>query len=445
MSRWEEELNRLRKLVKAKFSEFEAMWTPSAPGTATRDNRPGAANQAGPRRSQEATAGSGPARGSMIERALALHWPRPAPDPEATAARLEAQLAETAALNAARVAAAGLVAAYRGRLEEARSLLGIVDGFDRYNDAGASRLAFQWLAADAADRADWRYALDLGSSHGDQDPSGQLRFFAALAGWHLRLPEQLVSPLELRQMADGMPDVANAQALVTAATHQGGPVPQQLPHDGLLSRAVAMHTVVRATPASRLQTRDLKELAALWDRVLRSRAIRRHITQRAAALGATVTAGALLERLAETVRSDLSATLLSGSVQLSEVADGERDGILGGLIDALEMRLCAELDISMVALTERLDAGRELTLLGECHQWLSLRRQVDRLGRLCGASGRLVAFNTVYPQVGQWSIDLWNSRKAHSLANAMFRWIAELAGGIEEQRVAETYRNNQEW
>lgn len=454
MSWWDEDLARLKKLVKNTFAEFEAIWSPQGkPGTATRDNQPAGEeprwtrdNKPRPGQGQPQPRTRKAAAGPMVDRAMLLHRPGDDTDVAATLKRLENQLAETAALDAARLTAAGLVAAYRGRPEEARSLLELVDGFDRYNDPGAARIALQWLAADAASRGDWVRARALGLAKSDKDPTGQVAFFAALATWHLRLDDELKSPLELQQMADAMPDVANALELVTAATSPGGPVPAELEHDeGLLGQAVAMHAKLRATPASQLQTSEVRQLGRLWDRVLQSRHVARGIGERAAALGARTKSNQVLERLSETVQADLGKKLLDSHVDLSEVADGDRDGVLGGLIDRLEERLSTELDMSMAALGERLDAERSLPLLGECQQWLSLRRQVDRLGRLCGASGRLVAFNSVYPSVGSWSIDLWNKRKAHSLANAMFHWIADSANAIEEYRVAETYTKNQEW
>lgn len=447
VSSFRDELAKLAGLVRGKVEEFESIWAPKNPGTGHRVDRPARWSRTGAE-----PAPRGNPSGDSLAKAIALHDPHSAlsvEDAEALAELLEKRLQTEAEPNAARLAVAGLVAAFRGRYAEARSLLEIVDGYDRLNDLKVARVARRWLVADAAGRGDWSSVMDCGAtdsigSKGAARGDEEVLFFVSLAGWHLRAATVL-DPLTLQAMAQRMPDPLAATSFVEAATSPGGP-PSSVPLQGdLVAEAVAAHARLLRTPATVLDAVQIKTHMALWDRCLASRSVQSRWALRISTLAASTSSSALAERLGASVKADVETMLLAGHVDLGEVADADRRGLLGSLIEDLEERLADELEVSVASLGHRIDAATDLPLLEECRQWLALRRQGERLARLCGTSGRLVAFNTLYPAVGNWACDLWNRRRARALPNAIFVWTAQIAEEVDDVRAWELYTKNREW
>lgn len=351
--------------------------------------------------------------GAVFFAALALlHARRSEP---ATMAWLETRLVEAVHLRGMSLAAAGLLAAARGKRETARSLLAAVDGpHGRPAARVARRAARTWLITDAARRGDWGAVLTLGRRSGFamRWPSLMGAIAARILGdprapsdWRLRLA-WFVTP----HRRATWPMVRRALSVPRGAESAA---PEPTDTEGALDAALHAHAACLRAPSSTA----LSAAARAWD----------------AARAST----ALTERWLETVEDDLS----HHAWLAAEGATATSPTLTAAARRARRRELDA-LAFDVRDLERRMAEKLRLHVLEEWMAWSTLRRRCERALRGADPSERRGVFVTVYSGACNYAVWLFNGRGEKLLANRIFRWLLEIGEGVADPSAVTLLKKN---
>ncbi len=373
-------------------------------------------------------------------------------EPSSTAiVALEQSRGNAERLGATQVLATGLIAAARGDREAARQLIASVGEIGvKTSPKLAHKLAREWLVADAAESGSWERVADLAGKPGPR--TRMTRLLGAVG-----------SRLSQRQKAPGTPllwlhwavapsrrntlQLVRAAARVAPAGGSGKNQPRLRLDTSIrpepYADALDSHVAVLTKREHRgLVAVDLASLARVWDRALGAPGTRAMIMQRAAILGARSGERALSD-LCQAVATDLAD--LARSAELA-IADWRPDKtcstVLADAQRQLENELMASIELAFDVLFERTSAKRQLSSIDEWREWLSHRAMYQRAASLGGIEMRRLAFHHVHHTVCKLAVWLWNERKEHLMANAMFRWLLTEAMAVGDTEAIELQSRN---
>ncbi len=319
------------------------------------------------------------------------------------------------------VAAAGLIAAARGRRETARLLLASVDVIPNRLAPSAVRYAARsWLVADAAERGDWRHVAALGRGRGS----------------YVRWP-YLMGAIAQRLLGDAKaPSRAALVVLFLVAPHRRATLPilrralavprststqhQADPDRDALDHALEMHVAFLRAPTARAVVRA----GQAWDAVRASPSAAAIVARRA--LAVEVSGDVALERMIERVASELAP-------YVSRVLPRERASSVTLTAAQEHARRLAFDDIETLAtaLQARHASKTPLNVLSEWCEWSALRTRCERLFRETDdADARRAAFEIVYPASCNYAAWIFNARLEKLLANGIFSWLLTEAKAV---------------
>jgi hypothetical protein len=345
---------------------------------------------------------------------------------------------DRASVRGAGVVAAGLLAAQRGDLPDARALLASIDLLDPVLVPPLARsIALDWLATDAADRRAWgelRTWCETTPSHsshakwlywvalrqlGEAVPLSRgvrawLRAPARRRNW--RLLQRV-----LRDPSSRWPVVEPHQAAVVAANDGGG----------IARSAVALHLEA----LYRGETDALRHSATAWDRTLWNFDFRRRLRARVLALGCMSTVEQLVTALHRDVSEDLA-----GLLDPSELPEWGTEKTMG---EAIVRRRRVVLRILREAATE-LSTGRRASSPGPTMDvWAACMRVRDAYETLTAfdpAPSARTSYAVVERELGMAAAWLYNTRREHGLAGALSTWLVMQAEQVRDEQAAEHHR-----
>jgi hypothetical protein len=296
--------------------------------------------------------------------------------------------------------ALGFLAAHRGDGEAARDLLRGARFYDRaVTPRLASRLLCSWGVAEAAQRGDWRRVLTLARRPGPRTRRVRRlgRVAAALSG----LPDAGRFSVSARLQLDLLVTWRPAERRLLRRALRGldaGPTAQVEPAaPGWVARAQA------------------------WDHQLGALQASEQWAARAAALGVAQPETAV-EALREEVVRDLAvearAAPLPQGERLTEVALEVLDRLAEERFEPLE-QACA-------ALRDRVGRGERVPMEAELREWAQIRRLYERAAAL-GPGHQRSAMHVAHGAVCDQAVWLYNHHDVRRTANAMMRWLLEIA------------------
>lgn len=392
--------------------------------------------------------------GACLGAALALGRRGAVPDP-ATLEWLRARLAALKPLRGAGVAALGFVEAARGDVDAARALLASVEEVHELAAPPTARvLAAEWRAAEAAARGDWTEVERIGRAR--RPPRNAMtRFLGAVAARFLgRAPVPGNAKLVLSWLLAGRRLrtwrlVRRALAAPREAIPFADALEDELPESGgqrtttvrgralRLRRALALHASLwreaRVFPA------DLRRLGRTWDKAVHDGGTRKLAADRARTLG--LPGGeATLRTLGQEVQEDLVALARRAGCALEE---DERSGeLLRTAARRLRHDLLTEIELTAKRMAARADEKRALPAVDEWREWVAFRATCERAFDQCGMTLRRLAFPTLNEHVTHFGCWLFNVRQEKAIANAIFRWLLDVAHEVGDTRAIELQTKN---
>lgn len=370
----------------------------------------------------------------LIAASRALHRKRDF-DAEA-AAWIEDKIQEQTSLRAGAIVAAACIAAARGDRNGARVLFESVRTLDpRASSTAATRVAAEWLAADAAARGAWEEVITIGATLVGSSRSAWL-----LAGVAKRLLGKPDAPGRSALLARWLfaPGRRHTFAIVERAlsvpdgaapeddADDAAPLPPIAEGGDLLARALAAHA--RLLAAKKPTPRDVAQVGRAFDAAFEEDALGARIDERGALLGA-MRAGEVLGRFRRDVEDSLFQLLKSHRIALDDTVDD-----LGEVSGRAQRRLRDETLSVIEALSDavrnRVSERRALSVIDEWREWTALRMAYERGVLLGGPELRYLAFTKVHSDVCALAVWLFNDRKERPLANAMFRFLLAEATAV---------------
>jgi hypothetical protein len=115
--------------------------------------------------------------------------------------------------------------------------------------------------------------------------------------------------------------------------------------------------------------------------------------------------------------------------------------VLQQVVDELRSERMDALEITVAAWRQRLEDGRDRAPVDELQEWVALRGLAQSVART-GADGRYLAWEASQWAIGELAVRLWNVRREHRLANAIFRTLLEEARVVGDTRAAEAQAAN---
>lgn len=369
--------------------------------------------------------------------------------------KLRASDASFHPLRGAGIAAAAMLASYRGDLEGARALFESVAMLDeRACPPVARRVAKRWLAADAAARGDWEKVAELSA-----DGMVEGRDLGLLGAIARRLLDARAAIGEAPRWAADValwiywivaPNRVATLPLVRRALSSArrAPAPRAegpeiraaaVPEGDRWGRAVALHASLLVKAEGQITGDDLRRLGGAWDAAFEDEAAQAEVRERALTIGAA-SADATLGALRRSAAEDLANLARAAGVPHSAWEDlGET---VGRATRLLRDELLAELELTCDRLRRRVDDRRELPASDEWREWVALKTQYERAAELVGPELRRLAFPKVDSDVCHLAVWLFNVRRQRALSNAMFRWLLAEAEALGDQRSADLSRKN---
>jgi hypothetical protein len=345
--------------------------------------------------------------------------------------RLEARLSKSKALRGAGICGAGLLAAARGELADARALLESVSTLDNnVTPRPARRIALEWLAVDAVASGEWTRALEIARNRRPRSRlvillgriAGRLLAVDRSSAWMLWVL-WAIAPRRRATLAL----VRRALSAPIGSAQEPSPIPVEvlLPEGSEpLVVALGLRSAIGRRPAKSLADEDFVRLGRSWDRALDSEATKRWVIERAAALGAC-RSEQLLDEVSREIEQDLGALALERERPLGpELADSEH---LRRASRVLREKLFTEIEGASEAIARRAEEKRALSPIDEWREWLRFKALADRGATLGGVELVRLIYPKVHGEVGKLSVWLWNVRKEKAIANAIFRWMRDRA------------------
>lgn len=248
---------------------------------------------------------------------------------------------------------------------------------------------------------------------------------AACVGWWLLAPRKRHTWALLRGTTT-LPTSTTAEAS-SATSH--GPVADSVTFGGAARR----HAELARTPV--LAVGDVAHLARTWEQALKD-AIRT-VRARAAVLGVN---GADAEGgLRSTVHDALVG--LVQRLDLSTIDVGTLPVALQQAVGDVRSQRLDALEIAVAAWRHRLEDGVDRQPVDELREWTGLRHLAKAVART-GDDGAWLAHEASQWVVCELAVRLWNVRREHRLANAIFRSLLDDATRVGDARSAETQKAN---
>ena len=363
---------------------------------------------------------------AVVYGALALA--RTSPSEEAIG-WLERRLRNSEAIQGAGVVAAGLLAALRKDIDQARGLLGIADRMHTRLIPRSMRLiARDWLVVDAARLGNWHRVVRLGR-HGmirlrwsysmarigerlTRDPKAWRNWLLWLC--FLWAPRRRVTyPLFRRALA--VPVRRSVQPDAAPPSTPGLPLTL-----GGLARAL-----------ERVNAHDRELLARSIEAVNRDLDSQHEmIEQRLSVLGGRGDAGSVLAQFRQRL-IELVTPLIEDDPHLARAA--QPDSIIEQAVWQVRRRLLGDIDARCKDYRERTAGENSLDLVAEWEAWARLNGSVTRLLELDSAAENIL-FQMVYAPVCNFAVYQHNGRKRIALAHDMFVWLLRYAHDTPEAR-----------
>ncbi len=398
-----------------------------------------------------------PVGGACLAGALALLH-REAHDADA-ASTIGTEIAEAKEIGTAGISAAGLLAASRGDLSNARELLQgalLIEG--KKAIPYAQTIAREWLIADAATRGAWQQVVAIGS---EPWPTISLRarFLVAVAGrftgahsatntglwllWLLCPGHQKTRPLfeRARHIPQALHPRRYSPGTGETTTHNIDDLPE-LP-EAKLARAIVLHAhwSARDPLHLRLVPDRLVTLLRAWDSAYRSGELQKHTDARASILRIPTKAKALRERFLAEVTGDLAELTIRAGVPLTEYLSAP--GELSQRVSlAVRSRMLDEVEELSERLGQRSDDRSELPAVDEWREWTWLRQRYELAGRLGGIDLRRLMFPEVHRIACSFAVWLWNERREYGISTPIFRWLLAEAEAVGDESAIELQRRN---
>lgn len=347
---------------------------------------------------------------------------------------LESLLIRRAPFGVQEVTAYGLIAAKRGHLDDARSLLASAGDLSRnHAPTLASALAAEWVAADAAARGDWDRAYEVA-----QDDAHRTRATLLVGDVAARLTGRgEVPPWRLWLRWAVAPHRIHTRRLVKRALDQAtGSATRVVPDAVVLPRAddpfvaaLTLHAALLKRPTEALLFEDVVRLARSWDEAFEAGASAQAIAERAAVLGAPASDRALVQVM-DDVEQDLAALLRSADLVPAGPMVVSRT--LEGAFKKLRAEALAELELAANLLEHRVDDKRPLPAVDEWRDWQKLRHQAEAAFRVGDAKLKRLVFSALHGPVCALAVWLFNDRQERHAAHAIFSWLLDRAVEVED-------------
>jgi hypothetical protein len=336
------------------------------------------------------------------------------------------------------MAAAGVLAAARGRKETTRRLFHAIDAVSPNSPRVARSVARSWLVADAAERGAWDEVVTLG-----RPGFKAIRWPRAMGAIARRLTS----------MPKAAPDVVLVIAWLAA--------PHRLATFPLLRRAFKVprrtesapspRLVASVQPADPLATALLAHRAALrsptetslvaagraWDALSASPQVHSLLGRRALALETQTSPELAVTRLLDTAEADLAPFI--ARIPSSILSESET---LAGASRRARRDAMVEIETLAGAMAQRTARKEPLHVSGEWMEWGALRRSCDRIVSDAGPDVRRAVFATVYGPACNHAVWLFNVRGEKLLANGMFRWLATEARRVNDETALKLLEKN---
>jgi hypothetical protein len=352
---------------------------------------------------------------------------------EKTVAWVERRVERVQHLRGGTVLAAGILAARRGDLTQARRLVHSLELFGPRGCARVGRkLGTEWLVVDAVAEGRWSEVATVRSLVPTTAPT---RFLVAVArrltGAEVSRARLVWTWLRAGRWAQTLPLLRRAWAAAPSTVETAAPAPL-VPTGDLLADALARHAAALAAAPSEAA---LVELGHAWERAFDDAALRRSAAERALALAAP-SGEAALRALQESVLDDLVALLdARGGV-------AQPGGLLERAADRLRDRALTAIEELGETIRARAVAARPLSAIDEWREWLALHTLHTRGVERGGLPLRRLAFPSVHRDICKLAVWLWNTRKERSMAHAMFRWLHDEALAVEDTEAIELQAKN---
>jgi hypothetical protein len=362
---------------------------------------------------------------AVVYGALALA--RTSPSKE-TISWLERKLRNSEPILGSGVVAAGLLAALRKDVDQARGLLAIAERMhSRLIPRSMRLIARDWLVVDAARVGNWHRVIRLGR-HG----TTRLRWSYSMARIGERLTGDpkawrnwLLWPCFLwaprRRLTYPLFRHALRVPARRSVSPDAPPSSTELPLTlGRLARAL-----------EHANAHDGELLARSIDAVDRGiDSMHELIQQRLAALGGRGDAGSVLAQFRQRL-IDLVTPLIEDDPYLARAA--QLDSIMEEAVWQVRRRLLGDIDTQCKDYRERTAGEDSLDLVAEWEAWARLTSFANRLLELDSADENIL-FQMVYAPVCNFAVYQHNGRKRIALAHDMFVWLLRYAQGAPEAR-----------
>jgi len=346
---------------------------------------------------------------------------------------LDLHLARELRLRSLSIAAAGLLAALRGKKETTRLLFLALEGISSRAPRIARRTARSWLVADAAGRGDWKEVTALGRGRGVRLG---LRWPYAMGTIASRLTEAAAGPsnaalwfawLLAPHRRATYPLLRRALAVPRSPERETTPAAARLLHATPSEATDPLDLALRAHAGCLTNPTAESVLAAghAWDAARDSTAVQSLFARRALALETHTGADAAMSRLLESAEADLAPL-----VELVHARSVTESAMLDAAFGRAHRRAMEEIETRAAILAERTTDKRALHVSGEWMEWGALRRHCERIGRRSSPSARRATFTVVYRPACDYGAWLFNVRGEKLLANAIFRWLAQYARDV---------------
>ena len=357
---------------------------------------------------------------------------------------MEAQLGRRTNFGSCEVTAYGLIAAKRGHIKDARTLMGSVILLETRWDM-AQRLSREWLVAEAIGRGAWQQAHQIVARTSSFTQTRASLLLGAIAG---RLTgKEEVSDRTLWALWLLGPRRRQTMDLVKRATrHAAGATEGMAPSEVILPAfgddlhrgALLLHAALHQRDSKRLTVKDLCRLAQAWDRALEAESLRGLIQGRAQALGTPPEAAT--RELAEDIQEDLSQWIRTSHLALGTIR--ERGPTLNGAIKKLGDELLSKLELSAKILRERIDSRRALSIIDEWREWLDLQMQAQSIAQVGEHKLRRLSFAAVHGPLCGLAVWLFNDRGQRHAAHAIFRWLLKEARAVGDTEAVQLQESN---
>lgn len=339
------------------------------------------------------------------------------------------------ALQASGVVARGLLEAAKGNKEAARQWLDSVLLFDpRVAPSHVRAVAAEWLATDAAARADWKRVKEI-ANNPKWPASAQLHLMGAIAG---------------RMLGDAMPTTAGLWMWWLFA-------PRRLWTFGFVRKAAAM------TPEPKAPEGALPDAPAELDAMARATFLTLALKQGSPSASSVINVARTWERaLDNELRSKLFARsmLIGGGdpdeaiaevrglieEELGKLLPAKLSGVHGDMpalvdtaVQSRRERLNNELEDKMRRMDERKVNAREIPQLEEWHDFMLLRSLYRQAIDTASNQGDVsLSHSIIRDKLVNFAVWLYNVRGEKPVANAIFRMLeteAVVLGDADAERL----------